>query len=532
MAVWQQPVGVHRTSTTVRVSLGMLGPERYRCPAADAMKARGFRPDVAPQRKEELLESFAFGPLMNAIDGLEGAEAQQSDRRSGRGESSRAVHDGVRTWTEHAFAMYQKAFPPYPRSALPQDQGTHLVGVGRNWSFRVKLNAPDHRAASRYRISVWGRCLQSRDGSSRELRLLTHRQGRHRTEAEIAVAAMVAASAAPEPLPEHVRVVQVSLLDGHVDELFSGTASEANALYRAHGREALGHVADSMEYRPGPSCAKCAFAEVCPVLPRADGLTGISDRTRPRRSWSPTNGRSYAACPAREHMRRQTLPTNDRIEYGPGPERGRAVHARLAAWHLRRGTGRCSSDIPDDWLPAGFVLPETEIALGRVLLRHHADVCPLRHHDGRVPLRVEPRLVFDDRAADLVVVVEPDLLYRDGDSWVWREVKTSAHDGNPPADLMHAYPQLALGVLLLARGALGGTRFRSRVEVEFLRPGGPDLVTLDPFTPAVHATARDVIDRFVTPWHRDDSFAARSGPACGSCETARWCSHRATEKNA
>ncbi|WP_158525946.1 PD-(D/E)XK nuclease family protein [Streptomyces malaysiensis] len=484
------------------------------------------------EEKKELLESFTFGPLMNEIDRLEDVEAQGSGSWSGNGESSRAVHDGVRTWTEHALTMYQKAFPSQPQFAPTQDSGAQLVAVGRTWAYQLKMHMPDRRGANRYRISVWGRCLQSRDTRSRELRLLAHRHGRRRrTDAEIAVAAMVVANAAPGPLPEQVRVVEVSLLDGHVDELFSGTASEANALYQAHGRKALGQVADAMEYRPGPSCAQCSFADVCPALPSVDGLMGISDRTRPRRTWSPTNGRSYAACPAREHMRRQTLPTDDGIEYGPGPERGRAVHAHLAARHLRAGAGPCTSEIPDDWFPSGCALPETEMALARELLRHHADVCPLLHQNGPIPLRAEPRLVFNDRAADLVVLVEPDLLYRDGDSWVWREVKTSARNGNPPADPMHTYPQLALGVLLLARGALGGTRFRSRVEVEFLRPGGPDLLTLDPFTPAVHAMARDVIDHFVATWHRDDRFAPRTGPACASCETARWCRARVTEEN-
>ncbi|MFH9675063.1 PD-(D/E)XK nuclease family protein [Streptomyces sp. NPDC017405] len=496
---WSPPEGVYRGSDVVTVSLGMFKDTAYRCPAADAMKARGYLPRARQERPREVLEHFALGPFMKP--------------RSG------PLHDGLRQWSAHARSVYGAAFPPDPSRPLTEVDP---------WTYRHRLPAADHRGAGEYRITVWGRCLRSPDGTTRELRLPVHRIGAAEPRpGQVAAAALATAEGLPGPLPERVRVVEFAVLDGRTRVLFEGTREKAVEQYRTGGGpEALSAVLDGQEYRPGPSCAGCAYLPVCPVLRKAPGLLGPDTPGRPRRTWSVTNGRSYRDCPARDHMRRLHLPAADAVERGAAAERGRAVHAYLAQRHGQGSLRPCTVDVPAHWVPAGFDLPADEQRLGRVLLRHHAAVCPLRRVRDRSDVRAEPRVVRHDDTAEVIVIAEPDLLYRDGDSWVWRETKTSARGARPAQDLLRAYPQLALAVLLLSRGDLGGSASRARVELEILRPDGADLEIIDPTAPAHRTTAAGLVRDLTAGWHRDDDYAATPGEVCTRCEVARWCSAR------
>ncbi|WP_228387160.1 PD-(D/E)XK nuclease family protein [Streptomyces katsurahamanus] len=423
----------------------------------------------------------------------------------------RPMHDGLRQWTEHALRMYREAFP--------SDAGLRLAH--RAWVYQ-------HKDASGngllYRITAWGRCLQSNDGRLRELRLPTTRL-RARSNAERAVAALIAAEGDSDPRVERVRVVQFALSDGRSETIFEGTREEALTEYRAEGKPAVRALLDSREYRPGSACVSCTVAPVCPALPKAYGLLGIVDRSRPRRSWSSTTGRGHRSCPARGHLRGLRLPFDDAVERSAAAERGRAVHDFLAERHGHWPDTSCTPQVPADWVPEGYRLPDEERELGAELLRHHAEICPLNTARPPSRIRIEPRLSFDDTAADLVVLAQPDLLYQDAGAWVWRETKTSGSD-RPHRDAMASYPQLALAVRLIGGGALGGAPAGGRVELELLRPGGADLHILDPFASATRAAALATVREQVSGWHAETTFEAIPGPECAGCEMARWCSAR------
>ncbi|MFF1960253.1 PD-(D/E)XK nuclease family protein [Streptomyces sp. NPDC058220] len=512
---WLPPDGVRRTSDVIKVAVGMFKGIEYRCPAADALKARGYRPTHRPARRHELLEHFTFGPFMAACD-ARAPRPSADEPGDGWARLPKRAHDGLQRWTEHASASYEEAFPV--------DPGNPLTEVPEPWTYRHRSVGADPRGAREYRFTVWGRCLRSADGTVRELRLPVNRLHQASPpEGFVAAAALVLSEGVPGPPPKHVRIVEVALLDGQVRTLFDGTRGEAVSRYREHGPAALNALLDSQEFRPGSSCAECSYVSVCPALRRAPGLLGVEAQGRPRRTWSVTNGRNYRICPARDHLRRLHLPTADAIERGSAAERGRAVHAYLAARHGRSVLRPCTADVPDEWVPEGFDLDPGQRALGARLLRRHAAVCPLRCvHDG-TDVRNEPRVVRHDTAADVVVIAAPDVLYRDADSWVWRETKTSAGDRPGSGPLLERFPQLALGVVLLARGDLGGQPGRSRVELEVLRPGGADLEIIDPFAPAARSAAENVLRDLVGGWHRDDHFVATPGAACTHCEVARWC---------
>ncbi|QMU68459.1 PD-(D/E)XK nuclease family protein [Streptacidiphilus sp. P02-A3a] len=509
------PDGLVGDSSGVRMTLGMFGPEQYHCPVSDLLKASGLRPRRQPGRKPEALETFLNGPFMDQADVLE--------RRRGalRGGRRRPVHDGVRQWTSHALRMYAEAFPDH--------SGLHPAPAP--WVYQYRGPAPDGSGTLDYRISAWGRCFESADGRRRELRLPVKRL-RARTPVERAIAALVAAEGSSDPRVERVRVVQFALADAQVDTLFEGTRSEAVAAHRADGAPAVRALLGSREYRPGAACAGCAIAPVCPGLERTDGLLGVADRSRPRRTWSSTTARAHRSCPARGYLRGLRLPVDDSLERGAAAERGRAIHAFLAARHGRRPCAPCQVEIPDDWVPEGFRLPVEERRLGALLLRHHAEVCPLRVVGADPGLRIEPKLAFDDTAADLVVLAEPDLLYQDRDGiTVWRETKTSGSDRSC-RDLFGWYPQLALAVRIIGAGILRGGSAGGRVELEVLQPGGVDLHILDPFQPDTRAAAEAALREQVATWHSEDAFEAVPGPECAGCEVARWCSARQPEAEA
>ncbi|MET8840370.1 PD-(D/E)XK nuclease family protein [Streptomyces rubiginosohelvolus] len=504
-------------SDVITVSLSMLKGHLYRCSAADALKARGYRPLRSAPRGSEALEQFALGPFMTVL-------GRDSPVRSADDEDSRShapLHDGLRQWTAHAVKMYREAFTP--------DSAENLVQAVAPWVYRHRLPTPDHRDAREYRITAWGHCLCSTDGTRRELRLPVNRLGVVEPHmGYVATAALVLAEGIPGPPPEHVRVVEFALLDGSVRTLFDGTRAEAVELYRTHGTKALTALLDSREYRPGFACGGCAYLSVCPALRKEPGLLGVTAAGRPRRTWSVTNGRNYRACPARDHMRRLGLPAADEVERDPSAERGRAIHAYLAERHGHGSLRACTVDVPVHWAPDCFDLSDEERELGTLLLRRHAAVCPLRCVRERSGIRAEPRVVRHDTTANTVVIAAPDLLYRDGGSWVWRETKTSKSDYRKGGALLELYPQLALAVPLLARGTLGGSSTRARIELEILRPGGADLEIIDPFCPAVVSAAEKALSALVSAWHQDDHYLAAPGRSCGRCEVARWCSARPT----
>jgi CRISPR/Cas system-associated exonuclease Cas4 (RecB family) len=524
MTSWRPPAGVSGDSGLIKVSVGMLGPARYRCPARDALAARPrYRADTPVPRKPEVLETFANGPFMDVLDLVEhqGATVEDALAKVAR----RSMHDSVRQWTNHAVDGYRKAFPPGEDDALKP--------LRERWVYETVLTQPDQRGARQYRITVWGRCYRSADGTLREVRLPANRlDGRARTDAEIAVAALVLAAGGPGTPPEHVTIRQFGMLDGRSAILFDGSRQAALDLYAVSGRTALAQLVDAGDpvvYRPGAACADCPFAAVCPELRRTPGLLGVRNRRRPRRSWSATSARNHATCPARDYGRRQRLPVDQQVERGPAAERGRAVHRYLENRHA--GTAcRCDTRIPVDWVPPGFSLTEEDQKLGAVLLRHHAVVCPVRHTSKPADLRVEPDLVFDDTDADTVVLAKPDLLYHDGTAWVWREVKTSASGRRGTRPWIEQYPQLALATVLAARAEFGPGI--GRVELEVLRPAGADLYTLDPRTPEVLAHAETVVRKSFSSWQNDDSFVPVPGRHCSGCEVAQWCTAKETTEGA
>ncbi|NUT53598.1 MAG: PD-(D/E)XK nuclease family protein [Saccharothrix sp.] len=471
---------------------------------SEALKARHGLLPTDERTKASALNDFPFGPFMTALDLVEfdGVEPAEAVRRALAPTRGRRNHDGLAEWTRHAVKGYLDAF-----------DGDDAAPVRRPWKQVIRLAKPDRRGTRHYEINAWGRRFRTADGAN-ELRMIGFRNGRRET-GELAVAGFVAASG--DPAPERIRIREFSCLTGEAELLYDRTHAEALAHYRDHGRDALRNAVDGDRYRPGEPCVGCRFRAVCPERVEAPGVLGIADRTRPRRTWSVTNGRKYRGCPARDHLTRLHLPKAAVFEHGPAAERGRAVHAYVERHH--RSGMVCDPDVPDTW--PDRELPDDEVAAGKAMLRQHAELCPLSL--APTELRIEHSLVFDDTAADVVVIAKPDLLYRDGGSLVWRELKTTRTDPDRVYRTLSAIPQLALAIVLLNTGAIRDAGPNPRVELELLHPDGNDLRIYDVRDAATLDEAESVVTSLAAPWHGDDEFPARPSRDCHTCEVVRWC---------
>lgn len=276
--------------------------------------------------------------------------------------------------------------------------------------------------------------------------------------------------------------------------------------------------------RFGEGCADCKLLAACPTLPRIPGLLGILGAGQPLRTWSVTNGRDYAKCPAKDHLRRLHLPRSG--EYDPAARRGKAVHARIEQLHRRHPPQPCTerhlrADL--EQLQQEWKLEAEQALLGARQLAWHLPVCPLAPGTRVGRVRPEPTLAVYDPLADVMVLAKPDLLYEDGRAWVWLESKTEGRTRVRDTDVLRKYPQAAPTTVLLAAGVLGGERHGSQVELEILRPDGPDIYLVDPHDPVAVGRAGQVVRDLAEAWHGDLLLDPHPGPWCADCEVARWC---------
>ena len=157
------------------------------------------------------------------------------------------------------------------------------------------------------------------------------------------------------------------------------------------------------------------------------------------------------------------------------------------------------------------------------MLAQHAAVCPLEGLDAGERVLVQHQVACYDPKSDLVIIAVPDLLYTRDGGWVWRETKTSSrhlYEGEP---LLRRYPQLALALVMIATGALGGELSRSRVEFELLHADDLSFEELDPSRPQIVSDAREVLASLARSWAEDSLYQAAPGRHCHGCEALEWC---------
>lgn len=505
----------------VRVGAG-AGRDESTCPSLLRWKTRP-RTRAVGQFPKEQLDDFVLRPVMDALDKVEFDGWAPDMVWPVRQDKDGPAHPGVVRFAEHATRQYL---------AAEDLHATGLRPVRELWVAQRVLPSVV------WELYAWGRRYESADGGFREFRFIRLGVARRRSPTEIAIAAYVTAfgqpAAWPEPWSEpfqpsgragaeRVRVLDVGLVDGSVNVLLDGTADEVEAYFADHGRRQVGEIAMGEGIVPGSGCAGCKRVAVCDGPVRTPGLLNVTSGQGPLRTVSISGLRYYRNCPAQAYLRAVHLPRD--YEYSAEAELGHAVHAWLEAAHENHADA-CSSDtLPTygtEWSAGTWRVTGELASIGARMLAHHVEVCPFRDRSEIDSVRVEPQLTFLDTVARAVVVAKPDLVYRECGDWVWRELKTTQKSARFYSDPLYEFPQLALGVAVLAAGALGPGG-AGRVELEILRPSGAEIVLIDPTDEDRVETARRVLREWASPWRSDHTFGARPGRNCRWCPVSQWC---------
>lgn len=520
----QKNDGVLPAVDLVRVGAGAGRAGEWACPSSLGWKSRPRSRAVA-RFPYEYLDGFVVGPVMAAVDKVEFDDLLTDEAVSEVQFPGKPTHPGVKQFVEHATRMYLAS----------RGRGEVDLRPVREWWVAQRITT-----SVVWELYAWGRRYESVDGRLREFRFL--RLGdvgsRSRDPTEIAIAAYVAAFGTPAAWPkpwsepfrpsgqagaERVRVVDIGLVNGSVVPLFDGTAAEVEEYFAAHGRRQIGKIAGGGETVPGSGCARCKRLGVCDGPVRTPGLLGLDSSQGPLRTVSVSGLRYYRQCPAQAYLRGVHLPRS--YEYSAEAELGHAVHAWLEAAHDAQPTACDPAALPapgSDWSAGKWQVVGDLAEAGARMLAHHVEVCPFREAPDVDAIRPEPRLTFFDTTARAIVLAKPDLVYREAGQWVWREVKTTQKPTRYVADPLREFPQLALGVVVLAAGALGPGG-AARVELEMLRPTGAEIVLIDPNDDEQVDTARAVLRELAAPWRADDTFEARPGRHCQWCPVSLWC---------
>lgn len=496
------------------------------CPASLASKSRPRSRPIMRWPKEQW-DGFVLRPVMHALDRIEfdGIAPEQAITDIALPEPP--MHPGVICYAEHATRSYLAA---------------HHHDTARMKPVREFWVAQRVTDSAVWELYAWGRRYESLDGRVREFRFL--RQGTAGTERDestaIAIAAYVAAFGLPAAWPnpwsepfrpegkstaEQVRVRSVGLADGGTETLFDGTTAEAEQYFAAHGRNRIGAIAaGDSDLLPGFGCLDCKRVGSCHGPTRAPGLLGLDSARGALRTISVSGLRYYQRCAAQAYLRSVHLPTS--YEYSGEAELGQAVHAWLEQAHMSTPQACDSRPLPalgSGWSAGNWQVKGELADAGVRMLAQHAEVCPFHNAPDITHVRPEPQVTVFDPQARAIVLAKPDLVYQEAGAWVWREVKTTQKaPARLTGDPLRVFPQLALGIVVLADGVLGPEE-AGRVELEILRPEGAEIVLIDPSDPERVTTARTVLRDMATSWRADHRFDAQPGRHCQWCPVSQWC---------
>lgn len=549
MQPWVNPPGTVGAGRLARIPVRHLRDEEPGCPMNRALSVRRDVFAVERVSSKTPREEFPFALAQELLDQLESGAAQNIEEalERCRGTRSRCLPQHV-AWSTAAAERYLDARRRDQESRNDANLPRTFCAPDAWIAFRT-LEEPDVRGITDYERSVWGRQYVSGDGTLRELVIPAKGNAKERLPLpELAAVASVLyygiparipsfkhqspalRHPAPPPRPERVRVYSAGLTEGRVrllratdtDAFADWSAAEIRELHERHVVPRLGRVLDGRERIAGAHCSGCKVLPECPAVPRAPALLVVPPPTPPRkrRTVSVSDLRAHHDCPARYHLTR-VLKLPNAVRENEAVRRGRAVDSWLNARHASADAPPCH-EVP---LPAHLPdLTEDELAPALGMLRAHRARCPL-DNPAATQFRPQHRVAAHDPQSDVMVIASCDLVYEERGGVVVRETKTSAFPPGSRSVPLEKYPQLALAVLLLATGVLGGDLRRSRVELELLRPDGAALEEFDPGDEATVEHARNVLASYTVPWSSETRYdaAPRPGYDCTDCEALSWC---------
>lgn len=385
---------------------------------------------------------------------------------------------------------------------------------------------------SKMTLSAWGPLYTTDDGVREIRRLRIGAAHPHLTDEDklwgIAAARVAVDARGPVPA-SRIRAVEIGLLDGTFSVLFDDPPDVAEAQFARQGVPRGRALTNGTSVAPGQSCEGCKIGGVCDALPDLSGTLSQTQAGNGFRSISPSQLDQYRRCPGQWFLDSELhLPKEDG-DWDEPRLRGIAVHRWLEAAHKRDLPCR-ADDLPTPGESVGMaigVLSPEDYALAYPYLRAHLGQCPLANPEVRIE-QIEKTIHGLDRAAQVIVATKPDIVLRQGDRTIIREVKTAAVSPvNGRAEVYSQTLQIPFLISMLASGL--STHFRTpkwTVELEHLTPEGGKLWVWDSEDERTIRVALGDVRDVVEAWHTDRDWETIPGPQCAWCPVRRWCPDR------
>jgi hypothetical protein len=411
------------------------------------------------------------------------------------------------------------------------------------------IQAFDETENSHTEWFAWGIYLTSNDGKVREFRALKFSKAglTPLNPVRAGVIARILADGVPHSEPswssprdpiykvlkpaEHVRIREIGCLDSSQAIVLEASVIEARKMFEEKALPIVIERVQGGTQQPGPSCRGCRANTMCETLPNRPGLLGITAFAPWPKAYSPSKFHTYRRCP-RQYFLQDELGLRTKPEsQNSAQQRGLLVHAWLEQAHKR--SLECSKeDLPTN-SSLGVIATELgwnkdEAIVALPFLSQHQLTCPI-NKSSKVATEISVEALDTD--ADISISTRPDLIYKNGDDLVWREMKTVSSIKDLENDIyFNIYPQLPLAIRLMVENAIPknvmeklGEYKNKRVELELISPDECKTITWDCDDEKVKLSAWSQLAEQVDNWASDTLFAPSANPPCNWCKVSKWC---------
>ena len=330
---------------------------------------------------------------------------------------------------------------------------------------------------------------------------------------------------------EKVRIRELGCLDASQAIVLEETIIGAKKLFEEKSLPIVLQRVQGGTQKSGPSCRGCRANTMCPTLPNRPGLLGITAFAPWPKAYSPSKFHSYRRCPRQYFLQDELGLRTTQETQNNAQQRGLLVHAWLEQAHKR--AQECSKDDIPTSSSLGIIASELgwnqeEANTALPFLIQHQLTCPI-NSDSKVVTELAIEALDTD--ADITVSTRPDLIYKNGDDLVWREIKTVSSIQDIEKDIyFNIYPQLPLAIRLMVEDCLPkevteklGNFKNKRVELELISNDECKTISWDCDDSNVKLSAWSQLAEQVDSWASDTLFAPSPNPPCNWCKVSKWC---------
>lgn len=450
------------------------------------------------------------------------------------------VEKSHKLWAIDALTGYLKAW----EKAREED-----INQGIDFTDLEIIQAFDITETSHTEWFAWGIYLTSADSKIREFRALKFSKAGLTTinPVRAGVIARILAEGVPHSEPswssprdpiykilkpaEKVRIRELGCLDASQAIVLEETIIGAKKLFEEKSLPVVLQRVQGGTQKPGPSCRGCRANTMCPTLPNRPGLLGITAFAPWPKAYSPSKFHSYRRCPRQYFLQDELGLRTTQETQNNAQQRGLLVHAWLELAHKR--AQECSKDDIPTSSSLGIIATELgwnqeEANTALPFLIQHQLTCPI-NSDSKVVTELAIEALDTD--ADITVSTRPDLVYKNGDDLVWREIKTVSSIQDIEKDIyFNIYPQLPLAIRLMVEDCLPkevteklGNFKNKRVELELISNDECKTISWDCDDSNVKLSAWSQLAEQVDSWASDTLFAPSPNPPCNWCKVSEWC---------